>query len=431
MGLKSVEGGKGVEASQVDTVDGLDDLNFLFSFLGDFGFRDQHELMERPFFAINKNRKDPIDYLSPDKKVHVKISADPMYGLATIWDADILIYLASVVCEMRRRGKNDIPRKITIRPLNLLTAIGRGKSGREYERLAQGMDRLVATTVKTNIRANGRREATFSWLDGWNHVVDENEIVQGVTLEMSNWFYEAIHKDTSLLKIDPRYFKLKGGLERWLYRVARKHAGNHGERGFEIGLRTLHEKSGSSRPLRKFKFDLMKVVEANDLPGISLEAVGPSKNPKIRMVYLGDQTDTGSAPNEAPEIPRVESDASDGNGKPSSQGRVVKLPVASKPAPDHSASAHEDMSDPRTAKSLISRMTSVMANKADHGHLTPETIEYVRNNFPGWDIYALQDSFDRWIAEDPSRVPANYQSAFIGFVKRHDEREGHNLPGRS
>lgn len=428
MGLKSVEGGKAVEASQVDPVNAPDDLNFLFSFLGDFGFRDQHELMERPFFAINKNRKDPINYLSPDKKIHVTISADPLYGLATIWDADILIYLASAVCEMRRRGINDIPRKITIRPLNLLTAIGRGKSGREYERLAQGMDRLVATTVKTNIRANGRREATFSWLDGWNHVVDENEIVQGVTLEMSNWFYEAIQKDTSLLKIDPRYFKLKGGLERWLYRVARKHAGNHGERGFEIGLRTLHEKSGSSRPLRKFKFDLMKIVQANELPGINLETVGPDKNLKIKMIYLGDQADNLSSSDVVPSIPRVES------GEPKSaqgsQSRIVQLPVAPKEAPEATRHDREAMSDPRTVKSLIGRMSSVLANKADHGHLTSETIEHVRNNFPGWDLYALQDTFDRWIAEDPNRVPANYQSAFIGFVKRHDEREGHNLRGR-
>lgn len=428
MGLKSLEGGKGVEASQVDTVNGLDDLNFLFSFLGDFGFRDQHELMERPFFAINKNRKDPINYLSPDKKVHVTISADPLYGLATIWDADILIYLASVVCEMRRRGNNDIPRKITIRPLNLLTAIGRGKSGREYERLAHGMDRLVATTVKTNIRANGRREATFSWLDGWNHVVDENEIVQGVTLEMSNWFYEAIQKDTSLLKIDPRYFKLTGGLERWLYRVARKHAGNHGERGFEIGLRTLHEKSGSSRPLRKFKFDLMKIVEANKLPGISLEAVGPDKNLKIRMIYLGGQATHLPSSDETPAIPRVES------GEPKldrcSQGRIVKLPVAPKQTPEATDHDPKAVNDVRAVKSLIGRMSSVLANRADHGYLTSETVEYIRNNYPGWDLYALQDTFDRWVAEDPGRVPANYQSAFIGFVKRHEEREGHNLRGR-
>lgn len=426
MGLRTIKGGKGLEVSQDYTVDGPDGLNFLLSFLGNYGFRDQHELMERPFFAINKNRKEPIDYLSPDKQFHVKISADPMYGLATIWDADILIYLASVVCEMRRLGKNDIPRKITVRPRNLLTAIGRGRSGRDYERLASGLDRLVATTVKTNIRANGRRETTFSWLDGWSHVVDENEIVQGVTLEMSNWFYEAIQKDTSLLKIDPRYFALTGGLERWLYRVARKHAGNHGERGFEISLQTLHEKSGSTRQLRKFKFDLMKVVDANELPGIKLEAVGSDKNLKIKMVYLGEENARGGGKDS---IPHVES--TNANANETSQGRVFNLPVKAKQATFESSDDREEMADPRAAKSLIGRVTSVMATKADHGHLTPHTIDYVRNNFPGWDVYALQASFDLWITEDPSRVPANYQSAFIGFVKRHNDRERHNLPGRS
>jgi hypothetical protein len=37
-----------------------------------------------------------------------------------------------------------------------------------------------------------RREATFSWLDGWTQLVDEKtERSRGMTLELSNWFWEA------------------------------------------------------------------------------------------------------------------------------------------------------------------------------------------------------------------------------------------------
>lgn len=67
-----------------------------------------------------------------------------------------------------------MPRKIHLLPSGLLRAIGRLPSGRAYELLGQALDRLVATTAKTNIRAEnadtppgrGRREATFSWLNG-------------------------------------------------------------------------------------------------------------------------------------------------------------------------------------------------------------------------------------------------------------------------
>ncbi|WP_366499746.1 replication initiator protein A [Sphingopyxis sp.] len=40
--------------------------------------------------------------------------------MATIWDADILIYCASMLADMQRRGLNDIPRTLHIMPYDLL-----------------------------------------------------------------------------------------------------------------------------------------------------------------------------------------------------------------------------------------------------------------------------------------------------------------------
>lgn len=55
-------------------------------------------------------------------------------------------------------------------PYDLLRATGRPTTGRAYELLGQALDRLVATTIKTNIHADvglpsgakSRREVTFS-----------------------------------------------------------------------------------------------------------------------------------------------------------------------------------------------------------------------------------------------------------------------------
>jgi plasmid replication initiation protein len=57
------------------------------------------------------------------------------------------------------RGVNDVPRKLHLMPYDLLRAIGRQPTGRAYELLGQALDRLVSTTIKTNIRAENRREA--------------------------------------------------------------------------------------------------------------------------------------------------------------------------------------------------------------------------------------------------------------------------------
>lgn len=126
-------------------------------YIADLPLRDQREMMERPFFSLAKSRRvKPIDYISPDGQVRVHVSANPDYGMATIWDADILIYCASVLADMARRGVNDVPHKLHIMPYDLLRAIGRPTTGRAYELLGQALDRLVSTTIKTNNEPNAR-----------------------------------------------------------------------------------------------------------------------------------------------------------------------------------------------------------------------------------------------------------------------------------
>jgi plasmid replication initiation protein len=58
--------------------------------------------MERPFFSIAKGKRlKPIKYVSPDGSVYVNVTANHETGMATIWDADILIWAASVLSDMK------------------------------------------------------------------------------------------------------------------------------------------------------------------------------------------------------------------------------------------------------------------------------------------------------------------------------------------
>ena len=83
--------------------------------------RDQREMMERPFFAITKSKRTkPIDYRSPCGKIHVHVSGNSEYGIATIYDLDILIYCASILIEQKRAGVKDIPQTLSIIPYDLL-----------------------------------------------------------------------------------------------------------------------------------------------------------------------------------------------------------------------------------------------------------------------------------------------------------------------
>src|SRR3954463_13856071 len=85
--------------------------------LSDVQLRDQRDTMERPFFSLSKRKRlAPINYVSPDGSVYVNGTPHQRYGMPAVWDADILIYLASVLNDMKKRGVNDIPRELHVRP---------------------------------------------------------------------------------------------------------------------------------------------------------------------------------------------------------------------------------------------------------------------------------------------------------------------------
>lgn len=349
-------------------------------FVSDLPLRDQRETMERPFFSLAKRKRlKPIEYVSPAGDVFVNVYPNPEFGMATIWDADILIWAASVLNDMRRSGANDLPRTLHFQPYDLLKMIERDTGGREYRLLREGLSRLQATTITTNIRvARGKKQRQFSWIESWSDLVSEDgNNSRGMTLTLSDWFYEGVLIDGSLLAIDREYFGIRGGRERWLYRVARKHAGGAGESGFTISLKTLFEKSGAEGTYRRFKFEIQSIVKRDELPSYHLELIGGAENPQLRMVR---RTEALAEAEQAPRRPRK-------------------------------AAKSVESAPPAETLPLF-------------GQLADETLARVRKDFPGWDVYALQREFDDWVARDSSRRPADYQAAFYGFVRNYDAREG-------
>ena len=270
--------------------------------------------------------------------------------------------------------------------------------------------------MKTNIRAENRREATFSWLDGWTQLVDERtERSRGMTIELSNWFWEGVLMKGGVLSIDRAYFDISGGRERWLYKVARKHAGGAGEAGFAIAMPTLFEKSGAEGPYRRFKFEILKIVERNGLPGyeLSIEGGEGRKEPLLRMrrvdgKAIGAQESEERA-NSAQAVP-----APDPAPKVSSR----------KPAP-----VTGDNEPAVDASTLIRSTLAGLSDRATRGFMADDTITLLRNECPGWDLHTLHAEFERWIDGDPARTPVNWQKAFIGYVRRWHEKHRHELRG--
>lgn len=239
---------------------------------GDLPTHDQQEMMERPFFSLSKSKRiEPIDYRvrNGTTEIRVRVTANAETGMATIWDADILIWAASQVREAMARG---VPtsRKFRVSLYELLRGIGRPTGGSEYARVVEALRRLKGTVIETTIRQKGTRPQGFGWIEEWSAPTDENGKSLGIEFTIADWLYQGVQDDKLVLSIDREYFALTGGIERWLYRVVRKHGGHQGG-GWGFTMSQLHHKSGSTRRLADFAKDVRKVVERQRLPGYWLE----------------------------------------------------------------------------------------------------------------------------------------------------------------
>lgn len=237
----------------------------------DIPIRDQRDTMERPFFSLAKKpRKTAIEYEVAG--TIVKVYPVKEFGIATIWDADILIWAATQVTEALDRGGEPNPR-IHFHPYQLLRGIRRNTGGDQYKKLQEALRRLASTYVETNIRVpKGSRKKTtgFHWLEDWDAHEDAEGKPTGMSLTLPRWLFDGIVEKGMVLTIHEDYFNITGGIERWLYRVARKHAG-HQETGWSFTMRQLYDKSGSAARFSDFAIDVRKIVEADSLPEYALQ----------------------------------------------------------------------------------------------------------------------------------------------------------------
>ena len=249
-------------------------LDLFRSLPGDLAPRDAQDLMAYPFFSLAKSKRlAPIDFKAGS--IVIRVEAVPEHGMATIWDADVLIWAASQIVEARDTGLRP-SRLMGTTPYEILNFIGRGVSLRDYDRLKAALDRLQSTTVATSIRQpTERRMHRFSWINEWKEKADPHGRPLGLELIVPDWFYAAVLDDALVLTIDRAYFDLTGGLERWLYRLVRKHGGRQ-EFGWSFDFVHLHAKSGSLSPLKHFAYDLRDIVRRQALPGYRLTIEQPA-----------------------------------------------------------------------------------------------------------------------------------------------------------
>jgi plasmid replication initiation protein len=239
--------------------------------------KNDRTMMVWNFFSLTKDRITNLPKYD-DGKVKIEVKATDE-GVATIWDKDILIYVASLLRDKMNRGEA-CGRRITFTAHDFFRVCRIHASGASYDRLEGALKRLKATTITTNIETGGEgTDGGFSWVTeykiNYRRTKDGEKALKSVTLELCEWLYRALERHNTILTYDPAYFDLLP-LEKRLYEIARAHCGEQGQ--WKINIEKLCLRVGSHGDLRKFKHRLVQMSKRkNALPEYAIFVVDPKR----------------------------------------------------------------------------------------------------------------------------------------------------------
>ena len=227
--------------------------------------RGERSLMAFPFFALSKNAwMKPLAYSTPTVSIEVRPSAR---GVATIYDKEIVLYIASLMASKIEEGAA-VSQDFTFTAHDLFSVTGSNHSARSYSRLADALERLQGTQIKTNIEAGGEGEdGFFSWLSEarlqYARSGKGEKRLKAVRVRLCDWLFRAILRDRQVLDYASTYFQL-GPIERRIYEVARSTCSV--EEPLEMDLQTLKLQIGFQNPLSNFRIAMRHIATANDIP---------------------------------------------------------------------------------------------------------------------------------------------------------------------
>ena len=277
--------------------------------VADVVFKDIMPHLEHPFFTLSKKPDTTIRRYEHNGEYIELVPS--VKGLPTIYDKDILIYCISQVMHKLRRGE-PVGQYLRITAYDLLAFTNRGTAGKDYKALCEALDRLEGTRIKTNIKTGGidphldPRRKSFGFIDASDAPRKEGlkGRLQWVDIKLSDWMFDAI-KGYEVLTLHRDYFRLGKPIERRVYELARKHCGRQSE--FTISVGTLHKKSGSQSPEKRFREMVKHIARHDHLP--DYRVVFGEKTDNVTFYNRERWWDGTPLPSSDDSIPLLSSDA--------------------------------------------------------------------------------------------------------------------------
>lgn len=262
-------------------------LDLFVAIIGDVPLRDDREMMSAPMVSLAKRSPKRLEWEGPSGQSVLITASEETGGIATIYDFDIILWAISQINAGVERGHKPGP-TITFRPYDLMKSIGHSTGGKNYKQFKAAIKRLQGTRIETTLRRRDKdRNEVFNLLADYTLEEDDQGRPLGAQMTLPRWIHRAVVEGREVLAISPLYFELTRGLDRFLYRLARRHAGNgiDNKDGWVFTFKDLHKRSGSPAPYGQFARDLRAAIKRDALPTYSLSEEVGANGPLVRMEW--------------------------------------------------------------------------------------------------------------------------------------------------
>ena len=266
--------------------------------------RGERSIMHFPFFVLSKNpHMERIEYRRDNVTIEIRPSDT---GVATMWDKEILLYVASLIAQSIADGQ-PAQEEVTFAAHDFFRITGVERpSTRDYKRFAEALERLQGTQIKTNIETGSKIDrGWFSWLAEaqveYEKLANGEEALRYVRIRPCDWLFRAIQRDQRMYHYHHDYFRL-GPIERRMYEIA--HCSGE---PIEMTIEELHQQVGSMGPISRLK-SLAKEIQAenrlpdydvtviNTITGERVDAVGRTRKTKGMVIQMRPKHRTATKP---------------------------------------------------------------------------------------------------------------------------------------
>lgn len=241
--------------------------------------KDDLASMDVPIFSLSRHGDTEVrKYTRGNRSITVTPS---VLGAATVFDKDLLLFVASQIIAARNKGK-PVSRKVKVDSYDYLTATERSDGGKSFDGVIGTLRRLRGTGLETNIETNGIRQIDgFGLIEDYSVLVEKKRNVTTIDkrtgkksleqisrvlsfeITLSEWLMNGL-LNYEVLTLDHGYFKLDSAIDRRLYEIARRHSGDKAI--WKINIDSLAEKLGTTRERFKLRSDLRETIKNKSLP---------------------------------------------------------------------------------------------------------------------------------------------------------------------